>query len=181
MNREETQTVLLRYLGCLAVPIIPQDALRKWPQAGTETSWAVDTLERSLAMVNLRRHRFELLMYLLLYMAEYGRWGADSRSYEDLASTYGPYICGRNYSKSAERSFLSGLMESAAQIAGEFMEADRKKGNLKDKIAEKLERRKQQEAELEERYRKAHPMDRRVINHDSVRVYSPGRLAFDFK
>jgi hypothetical protein len=130
MQKEEIPAVLLRYLECLAVPIIPEDALRDWPSTiteeylsgiGSELSCLVTsleellTLEHCLAILNLRIGRGDLLIYLLLCIAAYDTtctyWTRGP-----FLNTYGPYICGRNHRSNHDQVILRYLIKSVRRI-----------------------------------------------------------------
>jgi hypothetical protein len=146
MAAEEMPLLLCRYLECLAVPIIPEDALRTWPQVRAAAFYLlqdnVATLENTLAIQDLDGCRRDLLIYLLLYMASY-RWASSPCSLDHLAMLYGPYICGRNHRQPREKGILVFLILRAGQIADEFRVADTgklKKGRVRENIVEKRRR-----------------------------------------
>lgn len=139
--------LLCRYLECLAVPIIPEDNLRKWP-VGESPIYAVRTifdtvkvLEHCVAIMELGRCRRDLLIYFLLYMAMYASESGYMRPaiVEDLARLYGPYLCGRNYQQQREKEILVYLIKKVNPIVDELKEANKKKGSLRENLTSKLE------------------------------------------
>lgn len=155
MKKEEIQTVLLKYLGCLAIPIIPEDALRRWPESDVgkkcrvHRAFGLPTLEHCLAIQDLECDRRDLLGYLLLYMAKYSSASTDVTA-THLAMMYGPYICGRNYEQEREQSILVFLIDQAEQISEKFRQARNVKGELRDTLVLKLELAKQEIAAIAE-------------------------------
>lgn len=155
MARPEIPALLFRYLGCLAVPIIPKDALQRWPGARAEFDldlWRQDVLEQCLAIANLRRSRRDLLMYLLIHMANYEFTSVRPNPVEDVASWYGLYICGRNYQQPREKYIMETLIKRTEQICIEFRIAREMPGHVRDVLTRRLESEKRRaEAELEKR------------------------------
>jgi hypothetical protein len=154
---EEIPSLLCKYLESLALPIIPEDSLQKWPDAGVTLNVRrqdkVAVLKHCLAILNLERCRRDLLMYLLFYMADFASTSGRYSAAEDLASWYGPYICGRNYRQPREKKILVSLIKMVDNIDCEFFVASMRKGTLRQNVIELLEMEKQRKAEPEKQER----------------------------
>jgi hypothetical protein len=176
MAAEEMPLLLCRYLECLAVPIIPEDALRTWPQVRAAFDPLlqdnVGTLENTLAIQDLGGCRRDLLIYFLLYMANY-LYASSPCTPDHLVMLYGPYICGRNYRQPREKGILVFLIWRAGQIADEFRVADTgklKKGRLRVNIVEKLELEKKKRAEEEEKRKRIPYVKPSLLERATFRV-----------
>lgn len=130
MQEEEIPAVLRRYLECLAVPIIPADALRNWPTTdpaeyvrrtsgismyNPPTVTELLILEHSLAILNLRIRRVDLLVYLLLCMYTCDRTGP-YKLRGIFVKTYGPDIVGRSIRSDREYKTLEFLVNNIPEI-----------------------------------------------------------------
>ena len=143
MQEEEIPAVLRKYLECLAVPIIPADALRNWPSTvpreysrrtsgisiyHVQSMQELLILEHSLAILNLRIRRVDLLVYLLLCMYAWDRTGPyETRG--TFVKTYGPYICGRSNRSDRNQDTLEYLVKNIPEIVFTIKFRERRKSS----------------------------------------------------
>lgn len=152
MREEEVPTLLLYYLGDwgLVAPIIPYDALKRWPEASAKPHLQKqNVLDQCQAIANLGRSRRDLLMYLLIYMAKYVSASMRDSATEELTLRYGPYICGCDYRRRRERDIVATLIKYTKRICLEFALPTDGKVQLKTVITGSRQKLEKQKAEVE--------------------------------
>lgn len=145
VKSHERLLLMCKYLQCLSLPIIPPEAMRRWLLNITRVrldlpSFLVST--SSTFILGMDRSRRDLLLYLLLYMSSFiFRWSdRPSATIQQLASLYGPFICGANYAEARGEQVFKDMIRYAKEIVDEIhkMEKQQKPPGFFDKLFNSL-------------------------------------------